>query len=1577
MAMRIGTGYSATDTVALMPDSSVVVSFAVWNAEPVGTHAVVCSTALPGDVHPENDTALALTFVRPEVDASPTFILRPAGAVDSGTIVTPLVQVLNRSSHPQDIPVLLAIGAGYADTVTISLAAGQSDTVRFREWVAGPPGAIPVRCSTALVGDLHPANDTLSSTVVVSRTIDAAAVAILLPGDSVEYGAVLTPEAAVANLGTSRARIPVVLTIGSGYADTAQADVAPAETVVVAFASWTALEAGLLAIRCTTALPADTNSANDFVDDSVLVFLRTDAAAVAVLTPSGRVDSGTVVTPVCLVANNSSSQRLVPVRLDIGNGYSDTTFKSLGPHQTDTVAFIDWLASPLGAHAVRCSTMLEGDEVPENDTCGTVVEVAAVIDAAAVSILAPTGTVDSGSVIVPQALVANRGTRPAFVPVHLAVETGYEDSTAVLLAPDSSAVVSFQAWTAGAVGTFRVRCSTGLVGDSTPENDTISTSVTVANRHDVACCLVLSPTGTVDSGSVVTPRALVANRGNLTEDVPVVCRVAPAYCDTSLVTVQPGESVEVLFADWVAGPVGWLNVRCSTALGSDTTTGNDLAVDSVLVVSHPDAAVTDIYAPLGRVDSGSVITPLARVCNYGTSPAVVPVRMRIGAGYDEMRYKYLGVGAKDTVEFPAWASSPLGWVVISCSTALAGDERPANDRRQDSVMVVATVDVGVDAVLAPTGAVDSGTSVIPAAVVSNYGTSGALVPVRLRIAPDYDSVIMTDVAPGSSDTIFFPFWLASPVDLWPVRCSTELSGDHNNCNDRQVAEVRVGVRRDVACVTINAPPVATESGTVIIPEAVIANHGTSPAEIPLFVRIGSDYLRSRRKLLSPGGRDTVQFPAWSAHPRGDVAVACSVALAGDEVPKNNAIHQSVYVHHQLDGAVCAILVPLGPVDSGHQVVPKARVANHGIGTLGIPVEMRIGGFYRSVRTKILAPGTEDSIHFDVWSADQVGLHAVRCTSSLDGDCNPANDCRDGWTDVAWRDAGCISILEPAEVSRAGDTVVPRARVRNFGSRAERIPAVFRAGPLYARLRYADSLPPGDSVDISYPELIIGQGTTIVSCSAALHGDMHAANNKLERAVYGTCRELLLEPDTAATAPPAGIVNYRLVCRNTGNAGDTVDVTSLGSRPGWNIELLDSAGLVPLGDHNANGVPDLGLVPSGSAVPLVARVTVPANELGLVTDSTSIQATSGADPRTWDRARVATTVTAVVDLMIEPDQFNFAPPGIPHTYAFDVTNLGNVEDFADLSLSTVKGDWLHELLDAGGKSLGDRNSNGRQDIGPVPPRGGTVELRLQVTPDRWARIGQQDTSGVTIQSFADESVRDQAFAVTEIDGSVSSLSVEPDQTSTVDVGGCRDLALWVETVGNIREVVNVAASGLREGWSLQLLDESAARELGDTDGDGQPDLGYVWPAARTPFTARVTAPTCAGLVGSCDSLSARLVLTATLAGNRDLRDSATIVIQARPRFEAHNVANPFSDRTRFFLSTPGRGRMSLLVYTRLGELVRRLLDGSVCGPGVCAVDWDGTNDGGRRLAPGVYFYLFEFLADAGPDQRVLKKAVLKR
>lgn len=72
------------------------------------------------------------------------------------------------------------------------------------------------------------------------------------------------------------------------------------------------------------------------------------------------------------------------------------------------------------------------------------------------------------------------------------------------------------------------------------------------------------------------------------------------------------------------------------------------------------------------------------------------------------------------------------------------------------------------------------------------------------------------------------------------------------------------------------------------------------------------------------------------------------------------------------------------------------------------------------------------------------------------------------------------------------------------------------------------------------------------------------------------------------------------------------------------------------------------------------------------------------------------------------------------------------------------------------------------------------------------------------------------------------------------------------------------------------------------------------------------------------------------------------------FLGQNAPNPFRSTTviRFTLATPGR--VSLNIYDQAGRLVRTLLDGHHAADSHQA-KWDGRDNHGRRVSPGVYLY----------------------
>ena len=71
----------------------------------------------------------------------------------------------------------------------------------------------------------------------------------------------------------------------------------------------------------------------------------------------------------------------------------------------------------------------------------------------------------------------------------------------------------------------------------------------------------------------------------------------------------------------------------------------------------------------------------------------------------------------------------------------------------------------------------------------------------------------------------------------------------------------------------------------------------------------------------------------------------------------------------------------------------------------------------------------------------------------------------------------------------------------------------------------------------------------------------------------------------------------------------------------------------------------------------------------------------------------------------------------------------------------------------------------------------------------------------------------------------------------------------------------------------------------------------------------------------------------------------------------NAPNPFNPQTVIGYAVSQGGRVEIRVYSAGGALVRRFVE-HPSGAGRYAVRWNGTDEGGRRLGSGVYFYEIE-------------------
>ncbi len=93
-----------------------------------------------------------------------------------------------------------------------------------------------------------------------------------------------------------------------------------------------------------------------------------------------------------------------------------------------------------------------------------------------------------------------------------------------------------------------------------------------------------------------------------------------------------------------------------------------------------------------------------------------------------------------------------------------------------------------------------------------------------------------------------------------------------------------------------------------------------------------------------------------------------------------------------DVGVWGILAPTDTVDSGAVVMPKAVVENFSNLELVFPVRLSIGGAYVSDTIITLTSGEADTVSFAPWTATQTGTFEVKCTTMLESDEDPSNDC---------------------------------------------------------------------------------------------------------------------------------------------------------------------------------------------------------------------------------------------------------------------------------------------------------------------------------------------------------------------------------------------------------------------------------------------------------------------------------------------------------------------------------------------------------------------------------------------------------
>jgi hypothetical protein len=207
-------------------------------------------------------------------------------------------------------------------------------------------------------------------------------------------------------------------------------------------------------------------------------------------------------------------------------------------------------------------------------------------------------------------------------------------------------------------------------------------------QHDVGVSRLMAPTGSVDSGTVVTPACSLRNYRSGAETYPVRMRIGTSYDTTVTVTNhQPGQTVYVEFPQWTALARGNGAVSCSTELANDDIASNDVA-RTTLTINVDDIAVTAILVPLDTVELGRGYAPAVEVKNLGTVADMARVRFYVSDFYFDSVRVALQPGKTDTAVLATWTPGALGTYPVRCTVAtLKTDLVTTNNELTRSVYV--------------------------------------------------------------------------------------------------------------------------------------------------------------------------------------------------------------------------------------------------------------------------------------------------------------------------------------------------------------------------------------------------------------------------------------------------------------------------------------------------------------------------------------------------------------------------------------------------------------------------------------------------------------------------------------------------------------------------------------------------------------------------------------------------------------------------------------------------------------------------------------------------------------------------
>jgi hypothetical protein len=324
------------------------------------------------------------------------------------------------------------------------------------------------------------------------------------------------------------------------------------------------------------------------------------------------------------------------------------------------------------------------------------------------------------------------------------------------------------------------------------------------NPSDLRPVAILAPSGTVDSGTTVTPRLVVQNTSVPADGVNAHFVIStdgvPVYTDSITgMWLDPWATETLSFTEWIPQGRDTMGVIAWTCWSGDSFPEDD-TIRNRFLVRVKDIAVTEITAPVPDtvLDSGVVFAPQCRVWNYGNVAVRFDVRFRIGSWQATRNVSIIPGGSKLITAPTPYTAMPGIWA-CRASAVVTGDLHPEDNIKADTFTVRGTItkDVDARAVLAPVGVVDTGQTITPKARFGNNGADDASFSTFFSIldsdgAQVYAESSQVMLAAGDSTDIEYPPVKLAVMGSYAAACSVAMDGDQNSTNDCKLDTFEVG-----------------------------------------------------------------------------------------------------------------------------------------------------------------------------------------------------------------------------------------------------------------------------------------------------------------------------------------------------------------------------------------------------------------------------------------------------------------------------------------------------------------------------------------------------------------------------------------------------------------------------------------------------------------------------------------------------------------------------------------------------------------------------------------------------------------